>query len=451
MMKRKIYTTLLDWKERRAGKTALLIDGARRVGKSYIVEAFAKKEYRSYILIDFFTASQDVKDLFENYLHDLDTFFLFLSNYYQVKLYPRETLIIFDEVQEFPRARGAIKYLVADGRYDYIETGSLMSIKKNVQDALIPSEEHHVNLYPMDFEEFLWALGDDMLMPFIKERFEKKQPLGPALHRKAMDLFRQYLIVGGMPQAVKEFVESRDFDEVDRVKRDILTLYRADMMKHAQGYEIKVARVFDEIPAQLQKHERKFKLADLEKNARMRDYEDALFWLDDAMIVNTCYNSTAPNIGLKLNMDRLTLKCYMADTGLLISHAFDENGIVSEEIYKKILFDKLEVNMGMIVENVVAQMLVASGHKLYFYSNPSREDKNARMEIDFLIAKDKISNRHNILPIEVKSSTRYTLTSLRKFVTKYKEQTHIPYVIHPNDFKEEDGIVYLPLYMTPML
>ena len=451
MMKRKIYTTLLDWKERRAGKTALLIDGARRVGKSYIVEAFAKKEYRSYILIDFFTASQDVKDLFENYLHDLDTFFLFLSNYYQVKLYPRETLIIFDEVQEFPRARGAIKYLVADGRYDYIETGSLMSIKKNVQDALIPSEEHHVNLYPMDFEEFLWALGDDMLMPFIKERFEKKQPLGPALHRKAMDLFRQYLIVGGMPQAVKEFVESRDFDEVDRVKRDILTLYRADMMKHAQGYEIKVARVFDEIPTQLQKHERKFKLADLEKNARMRDYEDALFWLDDAMIVNTCYNSTAPNIGLKLNMDRLTLKCYMADTGLLISHAFDENGIVSEEIYKKILFDKLEVNMGMIVENVVAQMLVASGHKLYFYSNPSREDKNARMEIDFLIAKDKISNRHNISPIEVKSSTRYTLTSLRKFVTKYKEQTHIPYVIHPNDFKEEDGIVYLPLYMTPML
>lgn len=450
-MKRKIYTTLLDWKERRAGKTALLIDGARRVGKSYIVEAFAKKEYRSYIVIDFFTASQDVKDLFDNYLHDLDTFFLFLSNYYQVKLYPRETLIVFDEVQEFPRARGAIKYLVADGRYDYIETGSLMSIKKNVQDALIPSEEHHVKLYPMDFEEFLWALGDDMLMPFIKERFEKKQPLGPALHRKAMDLFRQYLIVGGMPQAVKEFVESRDFDEVDRVKRDILTLYRADMMKHAQGYEIKVARVFDEIPAQLQKHERKFKLADLEKNARMRDYEDALFWLDDAMIVNTCYNSTAPNIGLKLNMDRLTLKCYMADTGLLISHAFDENGIVSEEIYKKILFDKLEVNMGMIVENVVAQMLVASGHKLYFYSNPSREDKNARMEIDFLIAKDKISNRHNISPIEVKSSTRYTLTSLRKFVTKYKEQTHIPYVIHPNDFKEEDGIVYLPLYMTPML
>lgn len=450
-MKRKIYTTLLDWKERRAGKTALLIDGARRVGKSYIVEAFAKKEYRSYIVIDFFTASQDVKDLFDNYLHDLDTFFLFLSNYYQVKLYPRETLIVFDEVQEFPRARGAIKYLVADGRYDYIETGSLMSIKKNVQDALIPSEEHHVKLYPMDFEEFLWALGDDMLMPFIKERFEKKQPLGPALHRKAMDLFRQYLIVGGMPQAVKEFVESRDFDEVDRVKRDILTLYRADMMKHAQGYEIKVARVFDEIPLQLQKHERKFKLADLEKNARMRDYEDALFWLDDAMIVNTCYNSTAPNIGLKLNMDRLTLKCYMADTGLLISHAFDENGIVSEKIYKKILFDKLEVNMGMIVENVVAQMLVASGHKLYFYSNPSREDKNARMEIDFLIAKDKISNRHNISPIEVKSSTRYTLTSLRKFVTKYKEQTHIPYVIHPNDFKEEDGIVYLPLYMTPML
>ena len=449
-MKRKIYTTLLDWKERRAGKTALLIDGARRVGKSYIVEAFAKKEYRSYILIDFFTASQDVKDLFENYLHDLDTFFLFLSNYYQVKLYPRETLIIFDEVQEFPRARGAIKYLVADGRYDYIETGSLMSIKKNVQDALIPSEEHHVNLYPMDFEEFLWAMGDDMLMPFIKERFEKKQPLGPALHRKAMDLFRQYMIVGGMPQAVAEYVQSRDFDKVDQVKRDILTLYRSDIAKHAQGYEMKVQSIFDEIPAQLQKHEKKFKLSSLKKNARLRDYENALFWLDDAMIVNICYNSTAPDIGLKLNMDRMTLKCYMADTGLLISHAFDENGIISQELYKKLLFDKLEVNQGMIVENLVAQMLTAAGHKLYFYSNSSREDKDARMEIDFLAAKSKISSRHNISPIEVKSTKNYTLTSLRKFVKKYKEQTYIPYVLHPGDVKEEE-IHFLPLYMTPLL
>lgn len=275
--------------------------------------------------------------------------------------------------------------------------------------------------------------------------------MGQVMHRKAMDYFRQYLIVGGMPQAVQEYVESKDFDRVDRIKRDILTLYRADIVKHATGYEMKVESIFDEIPAQLQKHEKRFKLSSLKKEARFREYEDALFWLDDAMIANICYNSTEPNIGLKLNMDRMTLKCYMGDTGLLISHAFDENGLVSEEIYKKLLFDKLEVNKGMIIENIVAQMLAASGHKLYFYSNPSRDDKDARMEIDFLIAKSKISNRHNISPIEVKSGKNYTLTSLRKFMERYAEQTGTPYVLHTSDLKEEDGIVYLPLYMTPLL
>ena len=259
------------------------------------------------------------------------------------------------------------------------------------------------------------------------------------------------MIVGGMPQAVERYVETKDFERVDRVKRDILELYRADIVKHAQGYEMKVEQIFDDIPAQLQKHDKKFKLSSLKKEARFRDYEDAIFWLSDAMIVNVCYNSTAPNIGLKLNMDRVTMKCYMADTGLLISHAFDENGIVSEEIYKKLLFDKLEVNKGMIIENIVAQMLTASGHKLYFYSNPSRDDASLRMEIDFLTAKSKISNRHNISPIEVKSSKNYTLTSLRKFKEKYKEQLHIPYVLHPNDLKEENGILFLPLYMTPLI
>ena len=264
-----------------------------------------------------------------------------------------------------------------------------MSIKKNVQDILIPSEERHIRMYPMDFEEFLLALGNDTLMGIIKKCFTENKPMGQSMHRKAMDYFRQYLIVGGMPQAVQEYVLSKDFDKVDKIKRDILTLYRADIMKHASGYEIKVASIFDEIPSQLQKHEKKFKLSSISKEARLRDYEDALFWLEDAMIVNICYNSTAPSIGLKLNMDRMTLKCYMADTGLLISHAFDENGIVSEELYKKLLFDKLEVNKGMIVENIVAQMLVASGHKLYFYSCSCREDKEERMEIDFLIAKSK--------------------------------------------------------------
>ena len=450
-MRRKIYTELLKWKEEEAGRTALLIDGARRVGKSYIVENFAKQEYKSYIIIDFNRVNQEVTELFENYLNDLDLFFMYLSNYYNVKLYERDTLIIFDEVQLFPRARAAIKYLVADGRYDYIETESLMSIKKNVKDIVIPSEERHLRMYPLDFEEFLWALDNESLMDFIKVFFEKKKPLGAALHRKAMDYFRQYMIVGGMPQAVERYVETKDFERVDRVKRDILELYRADIVKHAQGYEMKVEQIFDDIPAQLQKHDKKFKLSSLKKEARFRDYEDAIFWLSDAMIVNVCYNSTAPNIGLKLNMDRVTMKCYMADTGLLISHAFDENGIVSEEIYKKLLFDKLEVNKGMIMENIVAQMLVASGHKLYFYNNPSRDDASLRMEIDFLIAKSKITSKHNISPIEVKSGGKYTLTSLKKCREKYTEQLDTLYVLHKNDLKVEEGIVYLPLYMTPLL
>lgn len=449
-MKRKIYDTLTQWKNEEVGHTAMLIDGARRVGKSYIAEEFAKAEYKSYILIDFNRIPKEITDLFELYLNDLDTFFLYLSNYYNVKLYERETLVIFDEVQLFPRARSAIKYLVADGRYDYLETGSLMSIKANTKDIVIPSEERHIKMFPLDFEEFLWALDNQLLMDFIRQCFQEHKPMGQALHRKAMDYFRQYLVVGGMPQAVQAYVQTKDFERVDRIKRDILKLYRADMIKHAQGYEMKVEQIFDEIPAQLQKHEKKFKYSSLKKEARFRDYEDAFFWLSDAMIVNICYNSTAPNIGLKLNRDRMTMKCYMADTGLLISHAFDENGIVSEEIYKKILFDKLEFNQGMIVENIVAQMLAASGHKLYFYSNSSKEASD-RMEIDFLIAKSKISNRHNISPIEVKSSKKYTLSSLHKFCTRYSEQLHLPYVLHPSDLKEENGILYLPLYMTPLL
>lgn len=254
-----------------------------------------------------------------------------------------------------------------------------------------------------------------------------------------------------MPQAVEEYINTKDFKKVDQIKRNILNLYRQDIGKHAEGYHLKVESIFDEIPAQLQRHEKKFRLASISKDARFRDYEDAMFWLKDAMIMNPCYNSTEPSIGLKLNTDFMTLKCYMADTGLLISHSFDENGIMTEEIYKKILFDKLEFNEGMIMENMVAQMLVASGHKLYFYSNPSREDSSSRMEIDFLIAKSKISSRHNISPIEVKSSKNYTISSLKKFITKYNEQLYIPYVIHTGDLKEENGIVYLPIYMTSLL
>lgn len=410
-----------------------------------------KENYKSYIIIDFNKVSKEVKDLFEHYLNDIDNLFLYLSNYFNVTLYERESLIIFDEVQLYPKARSAIKYLVEDGRYDYVETGSLMSIKKNVKDILIPSEEQHIDMHPMDFEEFLWALDNNNIMDFIKKSYETRKPLGQAMHRKVMDYFRQYMIVGGMPQAVQEYLDTRDFNKVDQIKRNILNLYRQDIGKHAEGYNLKVERIFDEIPAQLQKHEKKFRLASINKKARFREYEDAMFWLKDAMIMNPCYNSTEPSIGLKLNTDFMTLKCYMADTGLLISHSFDEKGIMTEEIYKKILFDKLEFNEGMIMENIVAQMLVASGHKLYFYSNPSREDSSSRMEIDFLIAKSKISSRHNISPIEVKSGKNYTISSLNKFIQKYKEQLYIPYVIHTGDIKEENGILYLPIYMASLL
>jgi len=450
-VKRKIYDRLLAWKQLDQGRSAVLIQGARRVGKSYIVEEFAKAEYKSYILIDFNRASQQLKDLFIHDLDDMDTFFLKLKAVFNVELFPRESVIIFDEVQLFPRARSAIKYLVADGRYDYIETGSLISIKENVSGILIPSEEEQIQMYPMDFEEFLWAVGNETLMPLIRACFEKQTAMGQAVHRKAMDLFRQYMIVGGMPQAVEEFVRSRDFNAVDRIKRRILNLYRDDIHKHAARYYLKVEAIFDELPSQLRNQNRHFKLSSVEEGARFRDYEELLFWLSDAMIVNNCYNSTEPSIGLRMNQDRTLLKCYMGDTGLLVSHTFDENGIVTEEVYKKLMLDKLEVNMGMMIENIVAQMLTASGHRLYFYSNSDREDKDNRMEIDFLIAKSTITNRHNISPIEVKSSKNYTLSSIRKFIPKYAEQLHTPYVLHTSDLRIKDGIVFLPLYMTPLL
>ncbi len=445
-----MYDKLLKWKNESKGSSAILIDGARRVGKSYIVKEFAQKEYESYILIDFNKTNKNIKALFEDYLDDLDTFFMYLSNYTSTKLHERKSVIVFDEVQQYPKARAAIKYLVEDGRYDYIETGSLISIKKNVEDIVIPSEEEHIKMFPMDFEEFLWAMGNDMLMPFIRKNFEEKKPMGQLMHRKAMDYFRQYLIVGGMPQAVSKYVETRDFDLTDKVKRQIIDLYRNDISKYARGYDLKVKSIFEEIPSQLQKHEKKFRLSALKEGARFRNYETAFFWLDDAMIVNSCYNTTEPSVGLKLNKETSTMKCYMADTGLLISHAFDENDIVSEDLYKKIMLDKLEMNSGMIIENIVAQMLRTAGHKLYFYSN-NTEDKESRMEIDFLIAKNKVTSRHNISPIEVKSSTRYTLTSLRKCISKYNSFLAKPCVIHTADLKEEENILFLPVYMVPLL
>ncbi len=449
-MKRKIYNELLEWKNKRNGATAVIIEGARRIGKSYIVEEFARNEYDSYLLIDFNKADKVVWEWFDNYLEDLDTLLMNLQIHYGVRLTPRKSVIIFDEVQLCPRARSAIKYLVADRRFDYIETGSLISIKKNVKDILIPSEEQALPMYPMDFEEFLWALDDELMMPFITQCFQKRKPLG-GLHRKALDYFRTYMIVGGMPQAILKYIETHDFEEVDRVKRSILQVYKNDIAKYASNVEHKVKSIFDELPAQLQKHEKKFRLSALEPGAAYRDYDDAFFWLSDAGIVNICYNCTAPNIGLRLNMERNTLKCYMADTGLLFSHAFDEKGHVPNEIYQKIIHDKLEINEGMLVENIVAQMLTTAGHKLYFYSNSSRENAEDRMEIDFLTAKSKLTSRHNITPIEVKSSQRYTLSSINKCINKFGNYLSTPIVLHSADLKQEKGIDYLPLYMTPLL
>ena len=456
-MKRKIYQQLLDWKRNRRGDVALLIEGARRIGKSYIVEEFAKNEYDSYLLIDFSRVNPKVIEFFDLYLDDLDMLFTSLELYGKKKLMSRKdkseeahSLIIFDEIQFCPRARAAIKHLVADHRYDYIETGSLISLKKNVKDIMLPSEEHAIEMFPMDFEEFLWAMGDEVLMPFIKTQFEKQQPMG-TFHRRALDYFRQYMIVGGMPQAVQAYADTHDFDKVDERKRDILSIYRNDIRKYADNQENKVAAIFEELPGQLQRHEKKFRLSDLQSEARMRDYSEAFFWLSDAKIINCCYNSTEPSIGLKLNEERTTLKCYMGDTGLLISHAFDERGLVTTELYQKLMFDKLEVNEGMLVENIVAQMLKAAGHKLYFFSKYSATNADDRMEIDFLIAKPTITSRHNISPVEVKSGRQYTITSLKKCIKKYEKQLATPYVLHDKDLKIEDGIVYLPLYMTPLL
>lgn len=449
-MRRKIYQDLLHWKEKSQGRSALLIEGARRIGKSYIVEQFAKNEYKSHIIIDFNDMDDELRSIFEQYLPHRDEFFLRLSLYYGIKLYERNTCIVFDEIQLYPKARAAIKYLVADGRFDYIETGSLVSIRRNVKDIVIPSEEHAIDMYPMDFEEFLWAMGEDMLMDFIRNQYEKKEPMG-SLHRKALDYFRQYMIIGGMPQAVASYVEHRDFEEVDGIKRDILRLYRNDISKYAYEAETKVTSIFDDIPAQLQKHEKKFKLASLGSKAKMRDYEDAFFWLDDARVINTCYNATEPSIGLRLNMERTTLKCYMGDTGLLISHAFDENALIEEQLYKKLILGKLEVNEGMLMENIVAQMLRANGHKLFFFSRSDRENAENRMEIDFLIRKRNVTSRHNICPLEVKSSTRFTFSSLNKFCKKYAEQLTSPIILYTGDVTQKESITCLPLYMTPLL
>jgi len=445
MLKRKIYDQLLRWKETSQGSSALLIDGARRVGKSYIAKAFAENEYKSYILIDFANVDQEVLDVFLHDKRDLDLFFAKLAAFFGVALHPRESLLIFDEVQQFPPARQLIKYLVADGRYDYIETGSLIRLKKNVQDIVIPSEEDHIEMFPMDFEEFLWALGDEATMPLIRKCFEKRQPLGAA-HRKIMNDFRQYLLVGGMPQSVLAYLDHKDFHASDVAKRRILRLYRDDITKFAAGYEEKVYAIFDGIPGQLSKKEKRFTISSLDKNARFREYEDSFLWLHEAMIVNACFNATDPNVGLALSADHAKQKCYMADTGLLVTQTFMDNESTDNDVYKAILFDKLSINEGMFLENVVAQMLRSSGHRLYFYSRSDRENRENRMEIDFLIVEGK-----KISPIEVKSGNYRHHASLDKFRKKFSSKIGTSYILYTKDVMIKDDIVHLPIYMAMLL
>lgn len=451
VFKRKIYDKLLKWKSDAAGEKALFIEGARRIGKSTIVEAFAKEEYKSYIMIDFNDASEVVLDAFHNYLQDLDTFFMILSTEYGKPLYERESVIIFDEIQRFPKARQSVKKLVNDGRYDYIETGSLVSIKENVKDITIPSEERKIKMYPMDFEEFCWALNEDILVQYIKKCFNEKKPLEEKLHSKAMLLYRQYMVVGGMPKSIVAYLKNgRSYQKSDEEKRDILNLYRDDIMKIGSKYQSKVLSIFDQIPAFLSQHEKRVVLSDIEMGATYAKFNDTFFWLEDSMIANICFNCTDPNVGLSLNEDRTYLKCYMGDTGLLLSHAFTESEIETEGLYKHLILGRLSINEGMIFENAVAQALVSNGYKPFFYTHYNSEKHRNDIEIDFLIS-NKSKTRYKVYPIEVKSTDRYSTTSLERFIDKFESRIGQAYVIHTKNLKVTDKIVYIPAYMTMCL
>ncbi len=443
--KRKIYDYLLDWKKNRNGKTALLIEGARRVGKSFVVAEFAKQEYKSHVIIDFSIPRPLTLDAILNTAYDLDGLFNRISIEYKVQLYPRETLIVFDEVQLCPKARQLIKHLVADGRYDYIETGSLVSLKTNIEDILIPSEEEHFSLNPMDFEEFCWAIGDEVTVSFARECYLKRKALG-AIHETVLKRYCEYLCVGGMPQAVEEYVKTKDYSRTDKVKRSILDLYRNDIGKFAGNNSAKVRSIFNEIPGQLSKKEKKYSLVSLDKSARMRSYEDSFDWLSDAKIINPCYNATDPTVGMALSSDFATRKIYMADTGLLLSHALQMDSVTESELYTAIFTGEAYFNNGMIAENAVAQSLTASGKSLFFYSRHNRETHRNEIEIDFLIRKEGA-----VTPIEVKSGKYRSHASLDKFSAKFADRIGERIVLYTKDVAEPDGIIHLPIYMAMFL
>ena len=450
IIERKIYKKIVDWKNSTNGTKALMIEGARRIGKSTIAERIGENEYKTYILIDFNKASKKIRELFDH-LNNLDIFYQTIMLEYNIRLYHRESLIIFDEIQKFPKAREAIKYLVADGRYDFIETGSLISIRENVEDITIPSEERKIKMYPVDFEEFMIYMEEEILLEYIRDCFQSQQPLDQTMHQRAMHLFKEYLLVGGMPQAVVAFKShARDFAAADMEKRDILSLYRDDIKKAAKRYNSRVSAIFENIPTYLSTHEKRIVLSEIEPNATFAKYDDPLFWLDDSMICNLCYKCNDPNIGFALNKNESFVKCYMGDTGLLVSLAFSENEIMEEQLYKRIMDERLSINQGMIYENMIAQMITAMGRKLYFFTRYSEEKHRNDIEIDFLLSNESKMN-FKVYPLEVKSSKNYSAISLGRFKEIYGRKIATPYIIHPKNYSREGELVKVPPYMFPFV
>ena len=440
-LRRKVYGKMLEWKTTSKGRSALLLEGARRIGKSTIVEEFAKKEYSSYILIDFNEASQDVKDLFEN-LMDLDYIFLYLQNIYQTSLYEHESVIVFDEVQQCPKARQAIKYLVKDGRYDYIETGSLISIHKNTKDINIPSEEHRVEMFPMDYEEFRWALGDETGMSLLKQVFEKRMSLGEGINRMKMRDLRLYMLVGGMPQAVNEYLDTKNLQNVDLVKRQIIQLYADDFRKiDPTG---RISKLFMSIPSQLSRNLMRYQPTPVVGNIPSDKIDELLLCLEDSKTINIAYHADDPYVGMSLTMDYGKYKLYVGDTGLFVTLAFWNKDFTENIIYNKLLSDKLSANMGYVYENLVAQMLRASGDRLFYYTFP--KDKTHFYEIDFLL-----SRGNKLCPIEVKSSGYKTHASLDAFCRKFSDRIGQRYLIYTKDLQKDEQTLLLPVYMTPLV
>lgn len=442
IFKRKIYSKMLEWKHESNGRTALLIEGARRIGKSTVVEEFAKNEYESYILIDFAKASKDVKSLFED-VSDLNYLFLQLQLQYKVDLHERKSVIIFDEVQLCPMARQAVKALVEDNRYDYIETGSLISIKKNVKDILIPSEERKISMYPMDYEEFLWAVGDKTTYPLLKKCFEMNQGLGDVINRKQLRQFRLYMLVGGMPQAVKEYIQTNNFRKVDEVKRDILNLYEADFAKiDPTG---RLAMLFDAIPAQLNKNASRFQAGTILSGEKSDKILELIAELKDSKTVLVSYNTNDPNAGMANTRDLSKFKLFLSDTGLFVTLMFKDRDFTENELYEKLLSDKLSVNLGYLYENIVAQCLTASGNEL-FYHTIMNENSKHNYEIDFILAR-----KNKIVPLEVKSSGYKTHKSLDVFTEKFSDRILKRYLVYTKDVSKDKDILCIPVYMVPFI